>query len=200
MKYREIAKMAIKKYDIAVHSLTFLAEETNVFYLLGSGESAFVMKIFQEASSDINDNLTEHFLISTLLDKTEIKTPKVIRNKHGETVTKIAFPNPRGYKRVALYEYIEAEAVDGQENMEYFRTVGGLIAKMHIATENLKFPEHVNPKKWEDIFYYENETPVYHKKKYKRFITQEMISILDELIPYINEKLKLFYTNMTPRL
>ncbi len=200
MDYRVIAELALEQYDIMPKSLEFLMEATNVFFRVDTADKAYVLKIFQEDSSSINDNLTEHFMIEAIREKSDVLTPMVIFNKDGQTITKITHGNERGYKRTALYEFYEGVPIDGTETMECFEKVGRSLAKMHLATENLRFPEHVNPKKWDHVFYFENEKPVYHKPKYAKYITTEMKDILDELIPYFNEKLMYFYNTLTPRL
>ncbi len=201
MKFKEIAKKAIIEYDLQVASLEFLIEETNIFYLIKTEKSEkFVLKIFQEESSNINDNLSEHYFLGVIAEKTDIISPRVIQNKKGETVTKIKFPNKRGYKRTALYQYEQGDSIYGKEDMRYFRNVGKMMAKMHIATYDLVLPDYVNPKKWGKIFYYEYEKAIYKKKQYRKFVTEEMIEILDKLIPYIDTRLKEFYEKTKPQL
>jgi len=200
MKYKSIALKAIKLYNINFSEIVYLTEETNVFYYVKTNQKDYVLKIFQEESSNYNDNLTEHYLIGVVHENTNIITPRVVKNSEGNSITKIPFNNPRGYKRIALYEYISGEPIFGHEDLHYFRSIGKEMAKMHLATEHLVFPDYVNPKKWDSIFYYENETPVYHEKKYKKYVTEEMIEILDQLIPYINQRLKDFYESDKPQL
>ncbi|XMB72611.1 phosphotransferase [Mycoplasmatota bacterium WC30] len=201
MKFKEVAKKAITEYDLIVTSLEFLTEETNIFYLVKTDEGKkYVLKIFQEESSNINDNLAEHYFLNIIANETDIISPSVIPNKKGETVTKIKYSNKRGYKRTALYEYVSGESIYGKEDMGYFRKIGEMMAKMHLATHDLVLPDYVNPKKWGKIFYYENEEAIYRNKQYKKFVTQEMIEILDELIPYIDTKLKDFYQKAKPQL
>lgn len=200
LKYQDIAKKAIKKYPITPTDIVFLTEETNVFYTIMAEEGTFVLKIYHEDANDINDNLTEHFLLKRLHETTDLKMPQVVENKRKETVTKIPFPNPRGYKRTALYTYLEAETIAGLETAEYFETVGAQVAKMHQATKGLLLPEHVNPRRFDQIFYLEHGHAVYHKHKYRKYLTEEMIQILDELVPYINLKLAAYYDQAPPRL
>lgn len=201
MKYVSVAKQALKNYPINIKSIETLQEETNRLYrIIDDQDKKYLLKVFQEESTSLNDNLAEHYLIDIITTKTEIRTPMVIKNFAGETVTKIPYKNQRGYKRAALYSYLSGKPVFGKETIAYFETMGEIIAKMHLATEGLSFPEYVNPKKMDSIFYFENEKPIYDKKKYKKYITKEMTDILGELIPYINLKLKAFYTKGKPQL
>jgi len=200
MKYLELANLALEQYDIEPISLEFLMEATNVFFLVHTADKNYVLKIFQEDSSSINDNLTEHFMIGAIKEKSNVMTPMVIENKDGSTITKITYGNHRGYKRVAVYEYFEGIPIDGTETLETFIEVGKVMAKMHLATENLQFPEHINPKRWDKVFYFENEHAVYHKSRYAKYITKQMKDELDELVIFLNERLNHFYETMTPRL
>lgn len=200
MKYKSVLKIALKQYNIESKEITYLTEETNVLYLIKTDKFDYVLKIFQEESSNYNDNLTEHYFIKIIQKFTTIQTPKVIENNSGQTITMIPYKNSKGYKRVALYEYLSGSSVACREDLDYFESMGQVMAKMHLATKGLSFPDYVNPKKWKSIFYYENETKVYHLKKYKNFITKEMIDVLDHLIPYINQKLESFYAEGSPQL
>lgn len=201
MKYFSVMRQALTNYDIKIKSIKYLLEETNTLYkVIDDQDTKYLLKIFQEESSSLNDNLAEHYLIDVITSKTEILTPKVIKNIAGETVTKIPYKNNRGYKRVVLYSYLSGKPMFGKENSAYFESMGEILAKMHQATEELSFPEYVNPKKMESIFYFENEKLIYNKKKYKKYITKEMKDILAELIPYINQKLKAFYSKGKPQL
>lgn len=201
MKFEAVAKKAIKKYNINVKKIRFLTEETNVFYeILTESEKKYVLKIYQEESSNINDNIAEHYLLEVIHDKTPVTTAKVIKNKDNETVTKIKYPNKRGYKRTALYEYLDGRTIDGIENLEYFRKMGKILASMHLATKDLNLPDYVNPKRYDKVFYFEGEEAIYHKLKYKKHLTKEMVEILDELIPYLNIKLYNLYKDQEPQL
>jgi len=200
MRYPLVAKKAMKQYAIKPKKVEFLLEETNVFYLVKTESEKYVLKIYKEATSNMNDNLAEHFLIEVLLERTNIITPKMVENLEGLTVTRVPYNNKRGYKRVALYHYETGKRVVGNEDSQYFYHIGKTIAKMHLATKELVFPEHVNPKRWDSIFYKENQAPVYKDPKYKKYITEEMIEILDKLIEHINNRLVLFYDKGTPQL
>ncbi len=200
MKFKGVAKKALSHYDFKVEELKFLVEETNIFYYVKTKDKNYALKIYQEESSNLNDNLAEHYLISVVKAKTDVLTPIPVKNKEGSTVTKILYNNQRGYKRVALYEYVSGESIVGLEDDDYFRAIGSLIAKMHVATKDIFFPDYVNPKKWDKVFYYENEKALYKDSKYSKIVTEEMIEILDKLIPYINQKLKELYEEDKPQL
>lgn len=200
MKYKDVALKAIKQYNLVNPEMKYLTEETNVFYYVKTEDKEYVLKIFQEESSNLNDNLAEHYLISVVKAKTDILTPMVVKNKDGLTVTKIPFNNQRGYKRAALYSYVSGDRIDGFEDDVYFMEIGALIAKMHLATKDIFFPDYVNPKRWNKVFYYENEKAIYKDPKYAKYVSSEMIEILDKLIPYIDQKLKDFYETDKPQL
>ena len=201
MKFINVAKKALKYYNLKVKELSFLTEETNVFYkIITDTDEVYVLKIYQEASSNFNDNIAEHFLLKLIYKTTEINTPMVIKNINNDTVTKINYPNKRGYKRVALYEFIEGKNIDGIEDLNYFKQMGKIIASMHLATKETNLPDYINPKRLDKVFYFEGEVAVYHMVKYKKLITKEMMDILDKLIPYLNIELYNLYSKQKPQL
>ena len=201
MKYDKVALKAIKQYDLKIRKIRFLIEETNIFYeIITDNQEKYVLKIYQEESSNFNDNMAEHFLLNLIRNNTEIITPNVIKNNNNETITIIKYPNKRGYKRTALFQFIDGKPIDGIEDLDYFRKMGRIIAKLHLATKHVDLPDYINPKKLDKVFYFEGETAIYHNFKYKKYITKEMIEILDELIPYIDIKLYNLYENQKPQL
>ena len=53
-----MVQVAIKEYDINVKSVSYFAEETNVFYKVANfAGNKYALKICEEESSKIEDNL-----------------------------------------------------------------------------------------------------------------------------------------------
>ncbi len=200
MNFHTIAQKAIEQYDLPIKSLRFLKEENNRFYLAQTKTKKYVLKIYEDLHSTINNTFSEHYMIKTILEKTDLKTPRIVLNKQGETITRVACKTKRGYKRTALFEYLDGESIQDKKDADTFHTIGQLMAKMHIATKGLVFPEHVNPKRWDKVFYRESEVPVYHLSKYEKYVSKEMVEILDELIRRIDIVFKNLYDERAPRL
>lgn len=200
-KYKRISKAAMEKYNIEVEDIDFFIEASNAFYKIRdkSGDK-FLIKIFQEESSKIEDNLAEVFFIDIIKEKTDIIVPTVIPSKTGQRVIEIKSEEFSVPKRAILYEWIDGKDLYGRETYECFKKLGKITARMHLATRNISIPEEINPKKWDRVFYYRGEKPVYKMKKYKNIVSEEFIEIMDFIIPFIDKKIFELYKNNTPQL
>jgi len=195
---KKVAEKALAEYDIKVNELEFLAEETNVhFKIRTSDDEKFALKIFQEESSDINDNRAEVFFLSHLKD---IETPYVLMNKAGEGVTIVRSELTEKPKRVTVYSWMEGEDIDGKETPEVFQELGRLTATLHSKTAAIKIPEDINPKRWDKVFYYPDEEAVYHEELYQDLLAEDTVEIMDTIIPILNERLSDLYNGQEPQL
>ena len=193
-KYLRIAERAIDKYNIKVKELIYFTEETNIFYkVIDDCGTVYGLKILQDESSKIEDNLAEVFLLDTVRKKSDIVIPEVIYSVDGDSIVQIDEGNVNQSKRILVYKWIDGESIDEIKNKNYFYNLGVLTAKMHDSTMNVMIPQGINPKKWNKVFYYRDERAVYKEEKYKKFVTSEYVEIMDFIIPYLDEKLPVYY-------
>ena len=124
-KYKRISKAAMQKYNIEVEDIVFFTEASNTFYKIRdkSGEK-YLIKIFQEESSKIEDNLAEVFFIDIIKDKTDIVVPTVISSKTEKRVIEIESEEFSTPKRAILYEWIDGKDFYGRESYEHFKELG----------------------------------------------------------------------------
>ncbi len=200
-RMHDVAKEAIKQYDIDAKSISYITEETNIFFkVVGSDGKKYALKIFQEESSKIEDNLAEVFLIEKVAEFSDIVVPEVVKSINGQGVVWVNHIGFDCKKRVAVYKWLEGKEIDGREDDGYFEKIGGIMAKLHEATEGIAIPRNIKPKKWDKIFYYRDEVPVYKQEKYQKFLPKDYHEVMDFIIPYLDEKLLGFYKNATPQL
>lgn len=197
----KIAELALEKYDITVDKIEYLIEETNVFFKVrDSSGNLYALKIFQELSSKIEDNLAEVFLIDTIKKNSDIVVSEVVEAKTHEKIVIVDSKYTQIPKRVALYRWIEGEDFKGNESDDRYYKLGQLAAKLHLATKDITIPANLSPKKWDKVFYYRDEKPVYKEEHFQKYLDKEYHDIMDFIIPYLDEKLSEFYINSTPQL
>lgn len=200
-EYADLVEDALKFYELNVREVTFLVEETNLFYkVVAMGGQQYALKIFQEASSTLQDNLAESFLLQLIEENTELVIPRMISTIQGERILQVPFGDAGAVKRVALYEWIEGEDLDGQESEAYFERVGEITATMHKATRGIAIPAELSPKKWDQVFYYKGETAVYKEEQFAEFVSEEYIGVMDRAIPILNQRLQALYQMAKPQL
>jgi len=200
-RLKKLATNALAYYDIDVKSVEFLAEETNIFYkVVDTNNKKYALKIFQEESSTIEDNLAEVFFINEVHKNTDITVPTVIYSKDDKGVIVIESEYFEIPKRVAIYNWIEGIDLDGRETEERFYKLGKITAKLHNATKNTIIPYDIFPKRWDKVFYYRNEVPVYKQENYQKYIDTNYHKVMDFIIPYLDKKLIEYYNNSEPQL
>lgn len=200
-RLRKVAELALEHYDLELKKLEYLIEETNVFFkVYDTNNQIYALKIFQEESSTMEDNLVELFFIETIQKGTDIVIPEVVYTKIGEGIVTIDSKYTPIVKRVALYGWIEGMDLDGSETYEWFYRLGILTAKLHQATDKLHIPKELSPKSWNEVFYYNGEVGVYKEERYQNILSDEYHRVMDFIIPYLNEKLPRYYKQSEPQL
>lgn len=188
----DIVNKAMLLYSLTVNQTEFLIEETNIFYKLDTNEGQFVLKIFQEESSKLEDNLIEAHMLEYVSSHSTIMVPKMLASRQNKYIEFVE--DQKGInRRVAIYLYLEGEDIDSNETDETFFDIGVLMADLHNCTKNIILPKELNPKRWDKVFYYRDEYAIYNEEKYDKYFTKEDRMLLDKVIPYVNMKLAHFY-------
>lgn len=192
-QYCDVAIKALKEYEIEYKELTFFSEDTNIFFKVETSNEPYMLKIFQEESSKIEDNIAEVFFMRYIDEHTDITIPSIILSKEGKDIVFVDSKDFDVIKRVVVYSFIEGESFDQLETNELFEKLGVACAKLHKASKEITIPSHIHPKKWDNVFYYRDEPIVYNDPLYSEITLEENRLFLDKFIPYLNKKLKEFY-------
>ncbi len=155
--HKALSIEALKQYDIDYKNIEFLIEETNIFFLIKTDQEKYVLKIFQEESSKLEDNLIEAALLKSVSEKSDIIVPSIVSSKTGEDIIFIESKDFETRKRVAVYRFVEGEHFDKIETDELFVKVGRTMASLHQATKEIVLPNVLKPKRWDKVFYYRDE-------------------------------------------
>lgn len=189
-----VAKQAVDRYEIQLQEMNFLAEETNILYKLSDIKgNKFLLKIFQENSSTLEDKLLEVFAMKLVCHRGGISIPSILSSKDGSEIQEIKLDEDSSPMRVAIYTWLEGRDLEGNETKESFIQLGELIARLHIATYGEKIPKTFSPKRWDNVFYYQEDKVVYKDSKYQRYLSREYHEMMDRIIPYLNKQLSRYY-------
>ncbi len=192
-RYKNLATLALKNYDIDVLGVTFLVEETNVFFEVITKDNKYVLKVFQEESSKLEDNLIEVFFLDEITKRTNLIVPSVLHSKTGKAITFVYDETEKLEKRFCVYNFLEGVDIDGFETIENIVELGKATAILHKASKEISIPISMKPKRWDNVFYYRDEEVLYNTEEYKQYYKKEDIQLLDKLIKYVNEKLQHYY-------
>ncbi|MEN2766291.1 phosphotransferase enzyme family protein [Ornithinibacillus xuwenensis] len=193
-KDNELVDIALQKYDLQVKSVSFLIEETNDFYKVEDHQqNLYVLKVYQEESSSIDDNLVEVFFLKYLTENSDLLIPTMIQAKDGKYIQQIVTPNHSKPRRVALFSWLEGEDLHNNETESLFIKLGELTAKLHQTMKGVSIPPNISPKKWNKVFFYAGEEAVYRNENYESILSQEYFDLMDKIIPFLDEALSNYY-------
>ncbi|WKA56550.1 phosphotransferase enzyme family protein [Planococcus shixiaomingii] len=193
-KFADVAKLAADRYDIQLNEICFLAEETNILYKLSdTNGNKFLMKIFQNNSSNLEDNQLEVYMMNLVIQRGCISLPSILSATDGSEIQEIFLGEDRPPIRVAVYSWLEGEDLDSNETEERFIHLGEMTARLHAATFGEKVPKTFSPKRWDNVFYYIEDKMVYKQSEYQRYLSREYHELMDAIIPYLNSRLSGYY-------
>lgn len=191
--FKRLAIKALQRYSINVIDISFLVEETNIFFVIDSTDGKYVLKVFQEESSKLEDNLLEVLLLKEVSLRTNIVVPKIVESIEGDAILFVTTDEFDIQKRVAVYQFMEGVDFHERETDALFVRVGSLMAHLHNATRQIEYPQGIIPKRWDKVFYYRDEEIYYHSEPYRSFFSEEDIAFLDQFIKYLDHKLPNYY-------
>lgn len=191
---KKIIESGMSNYDLNIKTLTFLAEETNIFYKIVTTDGVkYAVKLYEEISSNLDDSIAEIFFLNLVNDQTDISVPKPIKNSSGDSVTLVDTPYDDHQKRIAVYSWMDGKDLSGHESAEKFQEIGVMMAKLHVVATKLKRPKHINPKRINKVLYYAGDEFFYKKTKHKDKLTPRYFKVMDKMIPYLDQQLSNLY-------
>jgi Ser/Thr protein kinase RdoA (MazF antagonist) len=196
---RKLMVEALKSYDIEVDQLVYLTEATNIFYkVIGKDQSTYVMKLYEELSSNMDDSLVEVHFLNLVKDHTDVEVPEVVLNKDKNAITLVEKEYENTPKRFILYKWKAGKDYEGYESLEHFKSIGEIMGKLHNLTEVHEIPEEMNPKKINKVFYYAGDEAFYLEDKHKKFVSKRYKHIMKTLQPILDKQLAALYEKDNP--
>lgn len=195
-KKKRLAKLVargLESYDVQVQSIKYLDTHTNMFFkITDDNQKTYAAKVVMDPFIAVEDNLQEIDLLACLAKHPDIKVPKVIQNKDGESVITVESQYTPQAHRMILYEWFEGKDLDGHENEQTFRAVGSVTAQIHAAFKDLK-SLRAKVKRWDQVFYFNGEEALYRQKQYAHLVSDQILEILDIAVAYLNRELPKLY-------
>jgi Ser/Thr protein kinase RdoA (MazF antagonist) len=98
-------------------------------------------------------------------------------------MTIVSVPGVPDERRCVLFKWIPGRTLENYLSSENYFKFGQTLAKLHNHASTLKpLPPHIQPKKWDKVFYYPDEPVVYDAPEYSHLFPPERIELLEEVI------------------
>lgn len=197
---KKIVLEGLVQYDLKVREMTFLTEDTNIFYkAIDEKGRSYAIKIYQEFSSNLDDSKVEMFFLDYVSKHTEVVVPRGVTNKSGHFVTVIDSKYDTVKKRMSVYEWMDGKDLDEREEVSYFEQIGSIMAELHNHAEHIELPCDIHAKRIDKVLYYAGDDYFYRMEKYQHKVTDDFVSFMDTIIPHLDKQLKDLYKK-TPML
>ncbi len=196
-----IARRALEHYNKKFVAVEFFAKETSTIYKAIDAKSrAYALKIYDEASSNSDDNIIEVLILEAIANSGSIPVAELIENRGGEKVTLVTDPRSKATRRAVLSRWLGGVDWKGNESEAGFIRLGALTAELHRILSEIAIPGQVRPKKWDQVFYFRDEKPVYKEAQHREKAGPEFEALMDAAVPVLDEHLQRIYGQEPPQL
>jgi Ser/Thr protein kinase RdoA (MazF antagonist) len=188
-RLRQLALKALEKYDLCIEWVKFLTVATNTMFLIRTADGGkFVLRIYSDEETTLKENQAEMFWLDTLKRDTNLKVTEPIACRNGEYINIVSVPSVPEERRCVLFKWIPGQTLDNHLSSESYYKYGQLLAKLHDHASTLKpLPAHIQPKKWNKVFYYPDEPVVYDIPEYSYLFPPERVELVKKVIVHADD-------------
>jgi len=169
-----------------------------MFKVVSTSGEKFVLRFYTDVDSSLVENRMEMFWLNALHRDTDLRVVEPVARRDGGLITLASLPGTSTEQRCALYRWIPGRQLVEQVSPEYYYQLGRMMAELHTHTESLRLPADIQPKRWDKVFYYPDEVPVYHQPEFRPLFPPERITLLDRVIERCNGLLAALYQRNQP--
>ena len=167
-----------------------------MFYLQTADSQKYVLRIYSNEETTLRENQAEMFWLDALKRDTPIKVTEPVSRRDGRYITPVKVAGVPGEQRCVLFKWVPGRTLEHYLTPKYYYKLGQTLARLHTHAETLNpLPVHIQPKKWDKVFYYPDEPVVYNTAAYKHLFPPERVALLDEVIKRANKVLEDLYKN-----
>jgi Ser/Thr protein kinase RdoA (MazF antagonist) len=194
-RMRSLASRALSDYDLRVEWIKFLADDTNISFKVRSADGDnYVLRIYSDEETTLSENQAEVFWLGSLKRDTDLKFTEPVPRKDGEFITLTSAAGIPGEKRCILFTWVPGRVLELSLSPQNYFKLGVTLAKLHDHAESLRpLPASIQPKKWDQAFYYPNEPVVYNDPAYKHLFSNQQVEIIDQVIAIADREFSRLY-------
>jgi Ser/Thr protein kinase RdoA (MazF antagonist) len=183
-RLRRVVFKALEEYDLQTDWVKFLTIDTNTMFQVRSVEGErFVLRIYSDEETTSKENQAEMFWLDALIRDTDLKVSEPVPRRDGEYISLVTVPGVPPERRCVLFKWIPGRPLEEHLSPESYFKFGQVLAKLHDHAERLNpLPASIQPKKWNQVFYYPDEPVVYNTPEYSHLFPPGRIALLDRVI------------------
>jgi Ser/Thr protein kinase RdoA (MazF antagonist) len=196
-RLRQLCLKALEAYPIDAARVRYLTtESTTMFRVDARDGSKYVIRLYSELDSSTAENQTEMFWLSALARDTDLRVTQPVARRDGEYLSFVSVAGVPGERRCALYKWVPGVRLAERVSPLTYRQLGPIMAKLHNHAESLSLPAHIQPKRWDKVFYYPDEPVVYNSPEYSHLFAPEQVELMERAIAQVEPSLANLYREM----
>jgi Ser/Thr protein kinase RdoA (MazF antagonist) len=183
-RLRPLVLKALEQYDLSVEWVKFLTIETNTMFQIRAVDGKkYVLRIYSNEETTLKENQAELFWLNALIRDTDLKVTEPIARRDSQYITIVSVPGVPEERRCVLFKWIPGRTLVNYLNSVNYYKFGQELAKLHNHASTIKpLPASIQPKKWDKVFYYPDESAVYDTPEYSHLFPPERINIINKVI------------------
>ena len=167
-----------------------------MFQLQAQDGQKYVLRIYSDEETTLRDNQAEIFWLDALQRDTDLKVTQPVARRDGAYITIGGVPGVPGKRRCVLFKWVPGRALEHYLCAENYDKLGQTLARLHNHAQTLKpLPPHIQPKRWDKVFYYPDEPVVYDTAAYRHLFPPQRVALLNDVIQRAGEVLERLYAD-----
>jgi len=167
-----------------------------MYQLQAQDGQKYVLRIYSNEETTLRDNQAEIFWLDALMRDTDLKVTEPVARRDGEYITIVNAPGVPGERRCVLFKWVPGRTLENHLCPENYDKLGQTLARLHNHAQTLNpLPPHIQPKKWDKVFYYPDEPVVYDTAAYRHLFPPERIALLNDVIQRAGEVFESLYAD-----
>jgi len=190
-----LARQVLAEYDLPTPRVNYLLHATNLHFKVQAADGQrYILRISADNDTTLQENRIEIFWLRDLNREGRVSVVQPLPRRDGEYISLAQVEGDDLLRRCVLFRWVPGRTLDGKVTPANFHDLGQLMAGLHNHAVGLTLPSTMQPKRWDRVFYFNDERAIYHLPQYSTLITPSRKDLLDEAISICDPLLASLYS------
>jgi Ser/Thr protein kinase RdoA (MazF antagonist) len=158
----DVAKVALRKYSIDVKRVRLLTQQTNTLYRVDANDGRhYMLRVCAIGEHTLRDHQIEAMWLKALASEPDIRVPRQVATRDGETIVHVATEKIPEGRRCMLFGWVPGRPLAQAASLANYEKLGVLLARLHRQAATLRVPADMRPLCWHKTFYSADPVVVY---------------------------------------
>lgn len=154
MRLLGLAKAALCNYPIDTRRVRLLTRQTNTLFRVDASDGRrFMLRVCSEYEHSLRDHQIEAMWLAALAHEPNIRAPRLIANRDGETIVHVATEGVPEGRRCMLFTWVPGKPLTQDASFANYAKLGALLAQLHEQAATMHVLADMRPLSWNKTFY-----------------------------------------------